>query len=128
MSPAFTASGSIRRLSSCLRPSILAVTVPPPEVASTTVSCIFFCRLSYCDLALDISSCRLKFPMRLFRAKDERVRPFLFLLPIIDYGTNLGPELLAQAPHHGILFRPAAAGQRRAIRSRSSAIALAFAV
>src|ERR1700730_18628959 len=53
----------MRKLSNCLRPSIFAVTVPPPDEASTTVSCIFFCRVSYCDLAFDISSCRLNPPM-----------------------------------------------------------------
>src|SRR5580658_1735938 len=63
-SPDYTASGSICRLSSCLRPSILAVTVPPPDEASTTVSCIFFCRVSYCALAFDINSCKLSPPIK----------------------------------------------------------------
>src|SRR5258708_18931144 len=63
-SPDLIASGSIRRLSNCLRPSIFAVTVPPPDEASTTVSCIFFCKVSYCDLAFDINSCRLNPPIK----------------------------------------------------------------
>src|SRR5712692_1467630 len=62
-SPAFTASGSIFMLKTCLRPSILTVTLPPPEEPSTTVSSIFFCSTSYCRLACDINSCRLNPPI-----------------------------------------------------------------
>src|SRR5271157_5802983 len=94
-SPDLTASGSMRRLSNCLRPSILTVTVPPPDVASTTVSCIFFCRASYCDFAFDISSCRLNPP----------IKNVLPLISVIDHGANLGAELLPHAADNRILLR-----------------------
>src|SRR6266852_5925424 len=77
-SPDVTASGSMRRLSSCLRPSIFAVTVPPPDEASTTVSCIFFCRVSYCALAFDISSCRLNPPIKCLTASPCNQSPYEF--------------------------------------------------
>src|ERR1700678_3825319 len=94
----------MRRLSSCLRPSIFAVTVPPPEEASTIVSCIFFCRVSYCDFAFDINSCRLNPPM-----------VALPLLLVIDYRANLGAEFLLQAPDDWVLLGAAAASRTRAI-------------
>src|SRR5215469_5839532 len=99
-SPDFTASGSILRLSNCLRPSILTVTVPPPDEASTTISCIFLCSVSYCCLACDISCWRLNPP----------IAPSLLLVPLVDDGANLGAEFFLQAAHDGIVFgAPAAA-------------------
>src|SRR3984893_895415 len=116
-SPDFTPSGSIRKLRSCLRPSIFAVTVPPPDEASTTVSCIFFCRVSYCAFAFDIKSCRLNPPI-----------VALALLLVVNHRTNLRPEFFPHALHHGILFCPAAAsaigslaGPRFCVWLRSSA-------
>src|SRR6476659_2936618 len=94
MSPACTASGLIFRLSSCLRPSILTWTVPPPAVASTTVSCIFFCRFSYCCLACDISDWRLNPPM---------ARSLLFVA-LIDDGSNLSAKFFLQPFHDRVLL------------------------
>src|SRR5580765_1460553 len=99
MSPACTASGLIFRLSSCLRPSILTWTVPPPAVASTTVSCIFFCRFSYCCLACDISDWRLNPPM---------ARSLLFVA-LVDDGSNLSAKFLLQPLYDRVLLRSRAA-------------------
>src|SRR5208337_2479012 len=129
-SPDFTASGSMRILSSCFRPSIFAVTVPPPDEASTTVSCIFFCRVSYCDFAFDISSCRLNPPIdpRLPASgaglpeqpeTGSRMPVFLPFLLIVDHGPNLGPEFLPQTLHHLVLLRPAPPRRSRVHPARS---------
>src|SRR5579864_6363595 len=120
-SPDFTASGSIRRLSNCLRPSIFAVTVPPPDVASTTVYCILFCRASYCDLAFDIRSCKLNPPMdcclsflrswcwvldvrKFLLPKTQYSLPFV---PVINDGADLRSELFLHATDDWILLRAA---------------------
>src|SRR5579863_1988626 len=121
-SPAFTASGSMRRLSNCLRPSILAVTVPPPAEASTTVSCIFFCRFAYCACAFDISSCRLNPPIgirllapaiQLSECSCNR-KPEAALLPflsVINHRPNFRAEFFAHALHYGILLSAAATSE-----------------
>src|ERR1700751_4976787 len=117
-SPDLTASGSMRRLSSCLRPSIFAVTVPPPDEASTTVSCIFFCRESYCAFSLDISSWRLNPPIKpqvskfqgfkvsrvKFRQISETIETsHLPFLPVVDHRSYLGAEFFLHAAADGIL-------------------------
>src|SRR5579872_459241 len=130
-SPDFTASGSMRRLSNCFRPSIFAVTVPPPDEASTIVSCIFLCSASYCAFAFDIRSCRLNPPISPSEASFNVAKfqgfqrctrkpelktlelSFLSFLSVIDHGSNLGPELFLHATHHGVLFRTAASARTR---------------
>src|ERR1700746_1049388 len=111
-SPDLTASGSIRRLSSCLRPSIFAVTVPPPDEASTTVSCIFFCTESYCAFAFDIRSWRLNPPIKpqvskfqglqgprvKFRQVSKPIETsHLPFFPVVDHGSYLGAEFFLHA-------------------------------
>src|SRR5262249_49283376 len=124
MSPAGTASGSIFRLNNCLRPSILTLTVPPPEDASTTVSCIFFCRVSYCCLACDISCWRLKPPMNTSKISrlqfaaptglgsiDSTFSPTALLIPagllfiaLIDNRSDLRAEFFLHPPDDRVLF------------------------
>src|SRR5713101_6770216 len=136
-SPDFTASGSILIPNTCLRPSILTVTVPPPEEPSTTVSSIFFCSVSYCRLACDINSCRLNPPIRYvpdflsgvsystaFSSKENPRGYCGFSLAfsfVIDNGANLGAEFFPHAVDYGILLGPAppaSVGRRRMRRSR----------
>src|ERR1039458_7795951 len=116
-SPALTASGSILMASTCLRPSILTVTVPPPAEASTTVCSIFFCSTSYCCLACDISSCKLNPDIRKFVIGNLKVRGLLnyklqianyklvsSFLPIIDHGADFRSEFVLQVLHDRVLF------------------------
>src|SRR6478752_3651535 len=107
-SPDFTASGSILMFNTCLLPSIFTVTVPPPAEPSTTVSCIFFCRVSYCCLACDISSCRLNPPMSSVPGFLGALRELALVL-VVNNRANLRPELFLHAPHHRVLLGAATA-------------------
>src|SRR5208283_4625823 len=140
-SPLLTASGSILMASTCLRPSILTVTVPPPDEASTTVCSIFFCSVSYCCFACAMSSCKLNpdigkvgnFVILKFGNLNPKLAPpsvgfklpnytitklqnykmFLSFLPIIDHGPNFRSELFFHALHDRILFGATASASIR---------------
>src|SRR5258708_3695106 len=101
----------------CLRPSILTVTVPPPEEASTTVCSIFFCSVSYCCLACDMISCKLKPDIENLLTAETPGNKFnffsfslrlggsnLLFLPIVDHGADFGAELFLHALHDRIMF------------------------
>src|SRR5215475_1913332 len=90
-------SGLILIFSTCLRPFIFTVTLPPPEEASTIVSSIFFCSTSYCRLACETNSCKLNPPI-LSSA----------LLPIINDCPDLRAKFFLHLLHDRVLLGSAA--------------------